>query len=265
MSEVAATTTPVVVKKDEKNTVKNQLIEYAVAFKYTIAVLYAAKLLRIAITYISLNMATNLMSQVYIEKVLVNNENPQPLEYFIAIAFLIEALLGIVVIILATLVQKWKNDIIPSDIWMKLLTDHVFHIIFVGYIGYSIAGVMQNKKYFLYKDDGLRGIRAISSIMFKIGTAVHLVPFGLMCEVLVKYVGNILIDAGSENKKIDEAAKKKTEEEEAAAKKKEEEEKRLADEEAEKKKKVEADKKAADAAAKAKADKEAADAAKANK
>ena len=36
---------------------------------------------------------------------------------------------------------------------------------------------MYNKKYFLYKDDGLRAIRALQELMFRNGALVSLIPF----------------------------------------------------------------------------------------
>ena len=39
---------------------------------------------------------------------------------------------------------------------------------------------MYDKKYFLYKDDGMRGIRALKEIMFNLSLVFTMVPFNYM-------------------------------------------------------------------------------------
>ena len=49
-------------------------------------------------------------------------------------------------------------------------------------IGYVIANKMHDKKYFLYKDDGLRAIRALSELMFTLSFINTLIPYNFIVD-----------------------------------------------------------------------------------
>ena len=55
-----------------------------------IPMIYGLKLLKLGSLFVANNISANYMSQVYMEKVLVNQENPQPLINFIGMYSLVD-------------------------------------------------------------------------------------------------------------------------------------------------------------------------------
>ena len=50
----------------------------------------------------------------------------------------------------------------------------------IGFTWDDLVGVMYKKKYFLYKDDGLRAIRAITELMVAISFALAVLPLNYL-------------------------------------------------------------------------------------
>ena len=63
--------------------------------------------------------------------------------------------------------------------------DYAVCMVFIVIFGCITAQVMYNKKYFMYKDDGLRGIRALSELMFYMSIVFNVIPFGIVEKLLV--------------------------------------------------------------------------------
>jgi hypothetical protein len=61
-----------------------------------------------------------------------------------------------------------------------LLFDFIFYMVTMFSIGSIVADVMYRKKYFLYKDDGLRAIRALSELMVTISLLLTAIPFNFL-------------------------------------------------------------------------------------
>ncbi len=141
---------------------------------------FIPKLIRLMTAYISINIATNYMSQIYTENVLINNTDPPSLTNLVIIFIMIDILI---------------NAIIFALLWFAKtplgLDDNVFKIYLVEYIIiifailiqlYFISTIMYSKKYFLYKDDGLKGIRALRSIFYIFIILYYLMPFGWLIQ-----------------------------------------------------------------------------------
>lgn len=164
----------------------------------TIMMVYVGfKLLRILFTYASLMIAKNYSAQVYMEKVLVNGDNPPALSNFITMYMMIEAvMIGIFIALLMAVDHGFKLNLLNDDdnlLSEFVLPDYIIGSILTISIGSIIANKMYQKKYFLYKDDGLRAIRALSEMMFTISAIMSMIPFnflltGLFATVKEKYV-----------------------------------------------------------------------------
>ena len=144
-------------------------------------IIYAFLLIRILLLYISTYVASNIMNQIYSERVLISGVEPQPLNYqlylFIAIDVVLNLFLLGFIYGFTKLVSGNPKLIINSYIQQYCITS--FIIVIVSFI---ISKVMYNKKYFLYKDDGLRAIRALQLMMFRCGIFITLLPFFIMCS-----------------------------------------------------------------------------------
>lgn len=142
-------------------------------------VIYAVKAVRVATSYISSTISANFMAQVYMDKVLINQQNPQHLANFVVMFAVIDAiifamLLG-VFFLTSTLVSSLKLD--KNKLLSLLLQDYIIYLIMVCVTGIIISMTMFSKKFFMYKDDGLRAIRAMKEIMFNLSVFHGLVPY----------------------------------------------------------------------------------------
>jgi hypothetical protein len=134
---------------------------------------YILKLIKFSITYLSSNIANNYMSQIYTDYVLVNNMDPPNLInlvwLFIGIDFVMNLILMGILFGLAGPVL--------TDVDMKMyMIEYLIVIVIMGGLLLCVATTMNSKKYFLYKDDGLRAIRALTTIIQKFNF-INFIPF----------------------------------------------------------------------------------------
>jgi formate-dependent nitrite reductase membrane component NrfD len=158
------------------NVKKLEKLEKLVRPTSTIAMVYGMKLLKVGTAYVSANVCSNFMAQIYMDKVLVSQENPQPLTNFIIMYIVIDMIMTVVVISIFFILSSFVG-VITGDAITMILQDTAWFMSIIGVIGFIVASTMHNKKYFMYKDDGLRAIRALKDIMFQIGAFLALFPF----------------------------------------------------------------------------------------
>jgi len=145
-----------------------------------IGALMGFKAIRIALTYLSLTITTNFMTQIYMEKVLVNNEAPPTLLNFVWLFMFIDVIINFVLVLVLILLGKLGALGPAKDLYGEYILDYGVCLVCLIPLALIVANVMYSKKYFLYKDDGLRAIRALSDIIFYISIVINLIPFGLM-------------------------------------------------------------------------------------
>ena len=144
--------------------------------------LYGFKTIRIATSYISVTVTSNFMAQVYMDKVLINQENPQNLTNFVLMFCIIDAIIFALLLGMLYLSSEafFSKDVFDIKQHLgALIQDYIGFLIVVGASGYIVASTMYSKKYFMYKDDGLRGIRALKDIMFNLSVLNGLIPYNM--------------------------------------------------------------------------------------
>ena len=129
-----------------------------------IPMLYGLKVLKVGSVYISANISANYMSQVYMEKVLVNQENPQPLVNFIWMFLLVDIIITVFILAITYIAGTFINSNM-SKVINLMIFDTTVTLMNIAIFGSVVATIMNNKKFFMYKDDGLRAIRALKEIM----------------------------------------------------------------------------------------------------
>jgi hypothetical protein len=77
------------------------------------------------------------------------------------------------------------------DVAMIFAQDYVLYIISIVIHGVIIANVMYSKKYFLYKDDGLRAIRAYTEMLTQISLFNGLIPLNFFVSGAISMVGEL--------------------------------------------------------------------------
>jgi uncharacterized membrane protein len=151
--------------------------------------LFGTKVIRCASSYVAHVVSKNFMSQIYLDKVLSRGEAPPKLfnQYLISMA--IEFVVFVVFMALlysADRVIDMFPKLPPSIFTEYLLVDFVMYMFMISAIGWIVSSTMYKKKYFLYKDDGLRAIRALSEILIYISILLTIVPFNYLANGIVQ-------------------------------------------------------------------------------
>ena len=147
------------------------------------------KMMRVLFSYIALLIAKNFTAQIYMEKVLVHGDNPPKLSNYMILYMMVELLMSFIFIgILYAANSAFELEL--NDDKLDLFTgyivpDMIMGTIMIMSIGMILSSKMYEKKYFLYKDDGLRAIRALSEIMFMISCVINIIPFNFLVSGVI--------------------------------------------------------------------------------
>jgi hypothetical protein len=124
------------------------------------------------------------MENVYLDKVLGNNEDPPALMNFVWLFLMIDFILTIGVVLVMKLLEHFQAFGEGNTFIRQYLMDYIMSMaVFVSF-GSILTSYMENKKYFLYRDDGLRAIRALKEILFFFGIIIILIPYELMVDLM---------------------------------------------------------------------------------
>jgi hypothetical protein len=151
--------------------------------------LCCVKVMRIILCYIALFIAQNYTSQVYMDKVLVNNENPPRLSNLVFLTAIIEAVMMVIFIGLLYITDsQFKVGLGGSFFTEYVLPDYFLGTFFIVLYGLVVASKMYSKKYFLYKEDGMRAIRALTDILFSITCITTFVHWNIFVFGIINLV-----------------------------------------------------------------------------
>jgi hypothetical protein len=145
-------------------------------------VLYLIKAVRIAFTYIALFLTTKVFSPIYEEKVYDKKENPPSLAMFLMIYVGFDLAFNVFIMVVLFLLKflfKTDDNAFPIDkyLFYKYMTDYVISMLFVFIIAVLVAGIIQSKKYFKYKYEGLRAVRAFQDVVFYVASVIFIFPY----------------------------------------------------------------------------------------
>lgn len=161
-------------------------------FNNVIMVYSGFKVMRIIFSYVSLLIAKNFTSQIYLEKVLVFGENPPKLTNFLYLYFILELVMTLIFLAIIYASDS-AFDLKLNSGSHNLFTDYVLPDLCISYvmlfvIGNIVSSKMYEKKYFLYKDDGLRAIRALSEMMFAFSAFIYIIPFNYLLTGIISAI-----------------------------------------------------------------------------
>lgn len=154
------------------------------SFSKQVLLTYGFKSIRIPLMYLSLYLTDINMENVYLDKVLGNNEDPPALMNFVWLFLMIDFILTIGVVLVMKLLEHFQAFGEGNTFIRQYLMDYIMSMaVFVSF-GSILTSYMENKKYFLYRDDGLRAIRALKEILFFFGIIIILIPYELMVDLM---------------------------------------------------------------------------------
>lgn len=175
--------------------IRDRVVKLSQSVDNVLMVFVVFKLMRMGLTYAALLIARNFTSQIYMDKVLVNDENPPHLHNFVYLYTIIDiATSFIAMLVIYTFNAVFGLNMVTSSMNIfssYLLPDTLMSILLSYFIGMVVANKIYNKKYFLYKDDGLRGIRALTEIMMSVNAILGFIPFNFIFKGMYEFVKDI--------------------------------------------------------------------------
>lgn len=139
---------------------------------------FILKLINLLMSWVALQISTNYISQIYLDKRIINESAPPSLTYiFIVYGIITIAIQLMILLFLFTIVNVFKSEY--STVMTYYLNDMIINTLVTGFISMGILKIITNKKAFLYADQGLMTIRATREIMWKIILVQGFIPYGL--------------------------------------------------------------------------------------
>jgi len=139
-----------------------------------ILLIYSLISIRIFILYISSYISSNIMGQIYSERVLINGDEPPSLNYQLYLFLCIDIIINLFLFAFAwAVIKSYSND---NNLFNIYITQYLITTMVLFILCLIISNLMYIKKYFLYKDDGLRAIRVLQIINYRIGVFISLIP-----------------------------------------------------------------------------------------
>jgi hypothetical protein len=168
------------------NTLYNNTSAMAVILDNQFTYMYILKVITYGLMYLGLFFAEKIFSDMYTKTVYVRNQEPPNILTFygIFLGFAI-AMMFFVIVVLYIISQFFNNPLdsylaINNELIIKYIIDMcVFHVL-TGTILCVIGALMQRKKYFKYKTEGPRAIRAYSESISIITAITIMVPYFLV-------------------------------------------------------------------------------------
>ena len=144
-------------------------------------IIYSLIAVRILLLYLSSYVSSNIMNQIYTERVLINGNEPPILNYQLYLFVLIDFLFNLFLFGFAwAIIKTYKNN---NNLFYTFIIQYVLSTLVTFLICSIVAHMMYVKKYFLYKDDGLRAIRALQIVNFRVGALMSVIPMFLIVNL----------------------------------------------------------------------------------
>jgi hypothetical protein len=144
--------------------------------------LYVLKFVHFAILIAALYLTEKLFLEMYMKKVYAENKEPPNIYNMLGILVLIDigfTLFLLTVLVLLMYINNTPDNsfIINPNLITTFLIDYSVFMVFLSLVTLIIGNIIQMKRYFRYKTEGLRGIRAFKDIILGIAFALTLIPF----------------------------------------------------------------------------------------
>lgn len=170
-------------KINNKENTKRKISKYLEENKDKLYVLMFVilKVIAILMTYLALYVTTNYMSNAYINDTIIDGKEPPKLTTYAVLFMLINIGLNsltLLSVMILTYVANLEIDLI------SLIFELMGFILVSGMLAYILCLTMENRKYFLYEDDGLRAFRALQTMILYQSIIVVLVPYSKLLEMI---------------------------------------------------------------------------------
>lgn len=144
--------------------------------------LYVIKAIRIGFTYLALFLTTRVFSPMYEEAVFDKKENPPSLLKFLLIFLGFDLSFNVFILVVLFLLKfLFKSDdnafMIDNYLFQKYVLDYGISMTVLLAIAAIVSAIITDKKYFKYKYEGMRAIRAFQDVVFYMACVLFMFPF----------------------------------------------------------------------------------------
>jgi hypothetical protein len=150
----------------------------------SIMVVYAIKGLRMVLTWVALTLATKIFLMWYSDAVYSNSNlksTPPSILWFVAIYEGIDTLLNILLIGILLSIKYIFDDegdfFVNSRVVSATIVDVIVVKLVDPFMSAVIASIVASKKYFRYRFEGDRAVRALSSMLLWTASVNTLIPY----------------------------------------------------------------------------------------
>lgn len=150
-------------------------------------ILYAIKIIRCFFNYISFFIATRIFTPIYEEYVYDKKQNPPSLSLYLLIFLVLDLSLNLFMIVILFLLKfmfKSESNTFPIDnnLFIMYGVDYTSCTLVSIILGLLLGNIIKNKRYFAYKYEGTRGIRAFESMMLRVSIIINMIPFFMIYQ-----------------------------------------------------------------------------------
>ncbi len=143
--------------------------------------LYGIKLIRFFALWIALYTVDKVWRDMYVQSVVERAPRPPSMRWMMAAALAIELiLLGVLLVSLALLSAALGTNgsrfILDSCFLRLVLVDYLLTSALLLVLGVAFASVAQDARLFRFGDDGLRGVRATTTLLWMTSASVLALP-----------------------------------------------------------------------------------------
>jgi len=157
------------------------LVKWAMT-ELDVVMLYVMKVLRFLTLIFAMYAAQKIFSQHYVSQVYAEKKQAPSLTKLLLMALSIDAFLQLVItallVVASVMLKRRENDtFVLDDAFIYLsLKEYILSTLLILVCGSIVAHIMVTKRYFNYRNDGLKVIRGFSEIMIGINFVATLVP-----------------------------------------------------------------------------------------
>jgi hypothetical protein len=147
--------------------------------------LYIVKGIRLGFITLALFLSARIFEEMYVKAVFTQNKDPPSLFIFLGIFLAFDMAFFLFTFITLALIRYIFADpkgafVIDSQFLTRMVMDYAITTIFIGVIGLIVCDIIRKKKYFRYKLEGPRAIRAAQEVMFGISGVFLIIPTFLL-------------------------------------------------------------------------------------
>lgn len=149
--------------------------------------LYILKIIHYCFILLVMFLTEKIFSEMYMKAVYGKGGDPPDILTFIGIFLGLDvAMVLFMLTVLVMIMYLFKNTsntfVINPHLLKNFIIDYIMSIVIITLFGIIVGMTIQKKRYFRYKTEGLRGIRALKEIVMSLAAIIIVIPFFILFQ-----------------------------------------------------------------------------------